>query len=596
MNTNLPDFELVKLSPNEEKMAIHLLSGYTKACIIQMLTPFVDLIKRFRFVYATPTGPQPIDFSNVSKNFNSMLKDPLVRLAAIFINEVNLRRFVGIMAEKDVELFRSVLCNVYLHEKKVRAKMACRQPGVRLMFGAFVEMSFAYDDGFWEHEKYLSLPRELRHIFWQAFYADYAEPRLADSLPDGEQLHTYTNEAMVFTTVNTLRTLFDCRTLPHDLRKVPVAILNKVIKSVSVPEFFPEPDKPKKPKPGPAFSMMVNVFTMSMMAMDTNDVADTVQLVKQLVEHFPAYSYMHPMLLPHVRGWRTPYLWSNAISLLSTALLEELKRGGDKWQRVDDMIIRVRMARLGNDDAFRLAQAEDFDRMKVNNAVTKKRIVRGELVEQISVPMVQSLLATMSLFGVVEMAYADPQAGDVWVLSRLSHVRLTAFGRYVVGLTDSYESQVGASPDMHFEVDEQRLFVRMPSPQNPYGQIVRQMAHEVSPTLFVVNEKTFLAGCDEREDVELRIKQFKQYVCAQPPQIWTDFFNRMLAGCHPIREDGDYYTVLVVPANDTRLQHIIATDPVIRKLVLRAEGFRLLVRPHQLKQLDDALREHGYLL
>jgi len=53
---------------------------------------------------------------------------------------------------------------------------------------------------------------------------------------------------------------------------------------------------------------------------------------------------------------------------------------------------------------------------------------------------------------------------------------------------------------------------------------------------------------------------------------------------------------LQIPVDDKELQHIILSDPIIRKYTLKAEGFILLVDTNYKSRVVEALKKYGYLV
>lgn len=66
--------------------------------------------------------------------------------------------------------------------------------------------------------------------------------------------------------------------------------------------------------------------------------------------------------------------------------------------------------------------------------------------------------------------------------------------------------------------------------------------------------------------------------------------------CKPMKAPKKKYSLLQIPTDDKELQHIILTDPTIRKYTLKAEGFILLVETNFKNKVVEALKKYGYLI
>jgi len=105
--------------------------------------------------------------------------------------------------------------------------------------------------------------------------------------------------------------------------------------------------------------------------------------------------------------------------------------------------------------------------------------------------------------------------------------------------------------------------------------------------------KSLLGGCRSREDIEERIRLFRRVVSATPPPIWEGFFERTLARIAPLNLESDYLVLKVSP--DEEIRRLLASDPVLREIVLKVEGLRIAVRQCDLTKLAKRLEQFGYL-
>lgn len=80
------------------------------------------------------------------------------------------------------------------------------------------------------------------------------------------------------------------------------------------------------------------------------------------------------------------------------------------------------------------------------------------------------------------------------------------------------------------------------------------------------------------------------------PDNWAKFFKDIKKRCKPMKAPKKKYSLLQIPTDDKELQHIILTDPTIRKYTLKAEGFILLVETIYKSKVVEALKKYGYLI
>ena len=107
---------------------------------------------------------------------------------------------------------------------------------------------------------------------------------------------------------------------------------------------------------------------------------------------------------------------------------------------------------------------------------------------------------------------------------------------------------------------------------------------------------SLLANCHNRNDVEDKISIFRQFIASDLPPLWQQFFHSLLQHCNPLQKDKQTYQHYTLQPDNSDLIHLITTDPVLRQIVVRAEGYRILVKSDDLRKFEAQLKKHGYLL
>ena len=99
-----------------------------------------------------------------------------------------------------------------------------------------------------------------------------------------------------------------------------------------------------------------------------------------------------------------------------------------------------------------------------------------------------------------------------------------------------------------------------------------------------------------RCSAEIRRQLFRQFISSDLPPLWEQFFKSLLQHCHPLKEDKTAYKRYTLDPENRDLVQLITTDPALRQLVIRAEGYRIMVKQDDLKKFETQLKKHGYLL
>lgn len=250
------------------------------------------------------------------------------------------------------------------------------------------------------------------------------------------------------------------------------------------------------------------------------------------------------------------------------------------------------------DSKFVIIDPYNIDDMDLRNGYNNDLPIHlGNVVRQVSEPFVKAMLFMLSTLGVVEIAYREPADGDTSYYDGLQYARLTELGKFAFGITDSYTPLfTEENSDPTFELDSQRLLMKVLQPDSPFIPLLKDFAESITPSLYRVSYDSFLKGCANATSVKQKVKLFRQYICSKQPAVWKQFFKEVAERTNPFLPPDSQYTIMRLSSNDRELQHLVLTEPSIRKYVLKAENYMLLVKTDEMKQLATALRRFGYLI
>ena len=302
-------------------------------------------------------------------------------------------------------------------------------------------------------------------------------------------------------------------------------------------------------------------------------------------------------LLPHVSGIRQSLLYSTCLDKQAQNIwlaLGQICVDGD-WVQVEELLDLLHLIESGEGYMMLF---DDYALRAVSLPSAKlpsQPITPVNYYTQLAVPYVKGFLFLLAAWGMVEVAYASFDPASPSYYDALRYFRITSLGRYVLGQTASYK--MPETPIMEFEVATNRLLIRFLESQNSYEKVLDDFADPIGGHRYRVTAASFLRTCQKPEDVKERVDFFHRYVCRNPSPVWEEFFDRLLSqSCawEPITPQE--YKIFRLPATDKSLLRLFATDPLLRKYVLKAEGYIILVSAAHLEEVKRRLQEFGYLL
>ena len=254
----------------------------------------------------------------------------------------------------------------------------------------------------------------------------------------------------------------------------------------------------------------------------------------------------------------------------------------------------------GTHDLLARAESEVAD-ARSRSYPSEPRVNADNDLELVGEPLLKGFAFLLAAFGLMEIAYVAP-ANPVYRRPRknylspfdgLRYARLTPFGEYVFRQRDTFEVPSAAAPAASILLDDTRLLATCRNPDRLTQMALAQFMEPLGPGCFRMTSTSFLAGCRSRQDIDERIRLFRRAVSATPPAVWETFFARILARVAPLRPEPDLVVYRV--DMDEEIRRHIATDPVLRELVLKVEGLRIAVRHADLQKLAERLEHFGYL-
>ena len=604
-------------SYQELKTVEQWLNQSTKANLQIMAEPFIDLMRKYRFRYDCGNNcletPDAIAMIERSK---SQPKAVWVRFLAIFYHEKNYTIVFDNMPKREVDLWREVLRRHFLPKSEVNDIIGknCFSGGnstygwyysaenLKKPLNSFFHTTSgkyeAYDYGSRSRTTFIYIGTLRQRMLLMEFFPDLMDIRGFDTLPEGSHLKQYCGESAVFAKLPILASFHDSGLLPKGFAKLTATVVKKAQGMLAIPDFFSSYPERKQASLSAALMLNFYMFFRGHYERKKIPTSPEAQIKSIIKDGFGYNAFMLPMLLPYMRGIKKSKLEPGNFEFVKTVLMSLIKVHHEKnWLPVDSLIMKIRTFDIGADGRFMLVNTMYFDEMDMRNSYADDQYIHlGNIVSQLAEPFVKSLLFALSTFGIVEIAYREPQEGDTSYYDGLMYVRLTELGKYVYGVSKSYTPPVVSDQAAAFELDDRRLLIKVVDRQSPYLPLLGDFATPVSQSLYRVDYGSFLSGCSTREDIERKTDMFRQYISAKLPPVWKQFLDELASRCNPFSAPKEKYTLLTLPPENTTLARLLLSEPSLRRYVRKAEGYMLLVRTSEMKKFGDALRKFGYLI
>ncbi len=216
----------------------------------------------------------------------------------------------------------------------------------------------------------------------------------------------------------------------------------------------------------------------------------------------------------------------------------------------------------------------------------------------LDLPLFKAYCYVAALLGIVEIAELDPELvvekkGKMIPLSpydAVAAVRVSDFGAWCLGL--SKEKPKAEKRVFEAIADRDLLLVTFRGASLERRLLLENIGTKLGEDRYRITEASFIRTCERVKDIEQRIESFRRLIEASPSPRWEAFFasvraraslfsSPMPAFLYPLPKDGELAKAIVI-------------DPLIRPLILRAEGGFLVVRAADHKKFTKALADSGW--
>lgn len=228
-----------------------------------------------------------------------------------------------------------------------------------------------------------------------------------------------------------------------------------------------------------------------------------------------------------------------------------------------------------------------------------RSIKRTEISTIVTEPYIKANLFLLASLGIIDIAYTEVDTGKIFGKDWYSEydgvkaVRLTSLGKYILGINKEYETPETTKNKLIF--DENSLIVRAEGDMALIQTVLGNYVSKASNNRYSFDTGFFLKDCKNSKEIIIKIANFKKSIGTKLPIYWENHLASLVQNAHVIKVQYHTY-VFELPVGNKTLHHLMATDLIIKKLILKAEQFQILVTKSNLLKFKNRMKELGYLI
>lgn len=170
-------------------------------------------------------------------------------------------------------------------------------------------------------------------------------------------------------------------------------------------------------------------------------------------------------------------------------------------------------------------------------------------------------------------------------------MKVTPFGAWCLDFTD--QRPVTKKQEFETIADSNLLLVTFKGLSLERKLFLEQIGDPMGTERYKISEVSFIRGCDNPSEIHSRIERFKKLIDPNPSERWLSFFS-MVEQRTTLFAHGEAVLLYTFP-DDAAIRKMFAIDPAFRKIIIRAEGNRIVIKKKEQVLFRKLLAGHGYL-
>ncbi|HKL58090.1 MAG TPA: hypothetical protein VJ854_06795 [Sphaerochaeta sp.] len=170
-------------------------------------------------------------------------------------------------------------------------------------------------------------------------------------------------------------------------------------------------------------------------------------------------------------------------------------------------------------------------------------------------------------------------------------MKLTPFGAWCLDFTD--ERPQARKEEFETIADTNLLLVTFKGLSLERRLFLEQIGDAMGSERYKISEASFIRGCTDPSDIQTRIERFKSLIEPDPSERWLSFFS-MVEKKATLFAYGQPVLLYTFP-DDSAIRKMFALDPAFRKIIIRAEGNRIVIQEKDQALFRKLLAGQGYL-
>ena len=589
----------------EDYAARYAIEGnYTKDTIDRGLFP---LVKAFYLKDTDPDWQNPETVENTESLLRkkAFTKSEMVKIAYSVFNEEEIYfAFLKTLPPIVPKVIERLVWRDYMTFKEVEAFIAKiapnnsgTEPQARMMLPQELNMFTLHTPSYGSNysTRDFALPKEMKQLILKY----YTQPQFVDFIPlpeIPETTYRYSAQEQIFEEIPHFISYYLLGNIKFSSSGRPVeSTLGKFQKTCAIDEFYGfDNEQLSKVRSNLIAGMLYNL--------QQNDIdTDSIDILKYFFRTHYTKLFTVQFILTELKGWNFVAPQYDRLHIVEGRILTLLKEMPlNDWISIANLMDL--MAHRSIDVKPLTINAYDANKLYYETENSNKTYITNDSLSPfITEPFIKGSLFLFAAFGLIEIAFDEVNLtsyGSTYFSNYdgLKYFRLTNMGAYIFGQKSSFQHETATVQKSKLSLSNDSLLIIADGEMTALtDKMLGAYSEKLGNTRYRVTSESFLKDCKTRKEIESKIALFKAAINSSIPTFWDKFFRELINNATAIKIN-KYVVTYTLLKDDKELHRLIAQDMELKQLVLKAEGFNLLVPVENLTKFKSRMKELGFVV
>ncbi len=218
-------------------------------------------------------------------------------------------------------------------------------------------------------------------------------------------------------------------------------------------------------------------------------------------------------------------------------------------------------------------------------------------------PLLKASMFYFGALGILELRYDEPVSPYIITAKgkpyltpwdSLKYVKLTKLGEFVFGLRKSYEYKEVAPKKKGLKFDEFKPIITVAKEDTIMRTKLEAYGDKYDADRYILSYAKIFKDCRNKKALDLKIDGFYKQIEANPPKVFKEYFDAILKNANLLKRD--LKQVVIELKNNPKLLQLFMKNKKLHDLVIKAEGYRVIVLKDNIPKLTKIVKENGFFV